>query len=385
MSFIDDSMKSAKIIINPDKKYRTCTREFQGIPGIEITSQGRLWASWYAGGENEGPQNFSILVTSADNGTNWSEPIAVIDPPGNIRSFDPVLWHDPAGRLWWFWSQSYSPEVGQIFDGRGGVWCVVAENSNVEKPVFSKPRRIADGVMMNKPTVLSDGTWALPTAVWECFGPKLTKMGKVRFSNMTVSHDNGQNFSLLGSADIPNRAYDENMIVELQDGQLWMLVRTIYGIGQSFSVNKGKSWLPGENSQLGGSDSRFFIRRLQSGKLLLVNHAPNPENGKYSRNNLTAFLSDDDGKNWSGGLMLDERAGVSYPDGVQDKDGNIWIIYDHERYRHGNILFARFTEEDIATGKCVSSTASLKNLINSTGGIKNQANRNQTNVMPIKE
>jgi len=94
-----------------------------------------------------------------------------------------------------------------------------------------------------------------------------------------------------------------------------------------------------------------------------------------------AYLSNDDGENWYGGLMLDERIGVSYPDGAQDKDGNIWIVYDHERYRHGDILFARFTEEDIVAGKCVSSVASLKNLINSTGGIKNQANRNQTNVM----
>ena len=32
---------------------------------------------------------------------------------------------------------------------------------------------------------------------------------------------------------------------------------------------------------------------------------------------LSAWLSDDDGKTWQGGLVLDERKGISYPDGFQ--------------------------------------------------------------------
>ena len=99
---------------------------------------------------------------------------------------------------------------------------------------------------------------------------------------------------------------------------------------------------------------------------------------------MTAYLSDDDGESWYGGLLLDERAGVSYPDGAQDSDENIWIIYDHERYRCGDILFARFSETDIAAGKCVSPVTSLKNLVNSSGGNKDESNRNKTSVMRMK-
>jgi hypothetical protein len=36
------------------------------------------------------------------------------------------------------------------------------------------------------------------------------------------------------------------------------------------------------------------------------------------RSHLTAYLSDDDGRSWHGGLLLDERNGVSYPDGVEE-------------------------------------------------------------------
>ena len=366
-----NSLKPAEIKYILEEKHRTANRQFQGVPGIEVASGGRIWATWYSGGIAEGPQNFSILVTSNDDGETWSEkPVAVIDPIGNVRSFDPVLWHDPLGRLWWFWSQSYSPADGEVFDGTGGVWATFTEDSNTEQPVFSEPRRIADGVMMNKPTVLSDGTWLLPTAVWECFGPKLPEMAKNRFSNITVSCDNGHSFSLRGSADVPERSFDEHMIIELKDGRLWMLVRTMYGIGQSFSGDKGIAWTPGENSGLSGPNSRFFIRRLSSGRLLLVNNANPDSAGKMKRSHLYAFLSDDDGKTWQGGLLLDERDNVSYPDGAEDSRGVIRIIYDRERHKHGEILAAAFKEEDVLAGKCITPQARLRTLVNRTEGIK---------------
>ncbi|MBU1855980.1 MAG: glycoside hydrolase [Verrucomicrobia bacterium] len=369
-----------KITYVPGNKYKTLGRQFQGIPGIEVAPSGRIWATWYSGGKTEGPENFVLIVTSADNGKSWSEPVAVIDPPGNVRAYDPTLWLDPSGRLWWFWAQCYSSDDGKIHDGRAGVWGVYTENPSAEHPVFSAPVRIANGVMMNKPVVLSSGAWALPTAVWEYFGLKLDELKNERFSNMTISTDNGKSFRLQGSADIPHRGFDEHMIVELKDGRLWMLVRTLYGIGQSFSADKGKKWSPGENSNIGGPNSRFFICRLSSGNLLLVNHADiSPgeafklfNEGKQcrERSHLTACISDDDGKTWKGGLLIDERDEVSYPDGAQDKNGVIRIIYDHERVKQGNILMASFTEEDVMAGKCMSQGSNLKNLINTTGGLK---------------
>ncbi len=383
-SSIEPQLKPAKVITNPGKKYQTCNREFQGIPGIEITPKGRMWASWYAGGENEGPENFVLLVTSSDSGKNWSEPVMVIDPPGNVRAFDPNVWIDSLGKLWFFWSQSYSKKNGHIFDGQSGVWGIYTENPETTSPVWSEPVRFAEGIMLNKPTVLSNGEWIFPTALWkDGLGEgKLSEgLGPLSGANLSVSDDQGKTFQYRGGADIPNRWFDEHMFIEKQNGLIWSLIRTSYGIGESYSSDGGKTWSSGKDTGWGGPNSRFFIRRLQSGRLLLVNHALNPKTKKYSRNNLTAYLSDDDGESWHGALMLDERDNVSYPDGVQDENGDIWIIYDHERHRHGDILFARFREEDIVAGKCISTTASLKNLINSTGGIRNEVNRNQTNVM----
>jgi hypothetical protein len=78
---------------------------------------------------------------------------------------------------------------------------------------------------------------------------------------------------------------------------------------------------------------------------------------------LTAWLSDDEGRTWQGGLMLDERKGISYPDGFQAPDGTIYISYDRNRATDGEILLARFTEDDILAGRLVGPKSKLKMLI----------------------
>ena len=81
---------------------------------------------------------------------------------------------------------------------------------------------------------------------------------------------------------------------------------------------------------------------------------------------MTAWLSDDDGKNWYGGLVLDGREMVSYPDGQQTADGSIWIIHDWGRYAGGEIIASHVTEEDIAAGKLISPESKLNIIISRT-------------------
>ena len=142
--------------------YQKENRFWQGIPGIEKTKRGRLFVTFYSGGHTEEPGNYVLLKMSDDDGVTWSEVIAVQDPGAPKRAFDPCLWMDPLGRLWWFWSQQ---ETSQ-FDGVGGVWYVRCDRPDTEHLTFTAPVRFANGVMMNKPTVLKDGTWLFPCAIW---------------------------------------------------------------------------------------------------------------------------------------------------------------------------------------------------------------------------
>ncbi|MGD9517937.1 MAG: sialidase family protein [Armatimonadota bacterium] len=355
--------------VAPGPEYADSTRIFQGIPGLERAPGGRLWATWYSGGDTEGPLNYVLLVTSGDNGRTWSSPRLVIDPPGSVRAFDPCLWHDPGGRLWLFWAQSYS-----WFDGRAGVWAIVTEESGSENPTWSAPRRLCDGVMMNKPVVLSTGEWVLPAAVWQVGLVNLMDCAFCRDpggacgTNAVASSDHGETWEILGQADVPGRACDEHHIVERRDGSLWMLVRTNYGVGESFSTDRGRTWTPGRQSSTVTHipSARFFVRRLQSGRLLLVKH--DPPDGK-TRSHLTAYLSEDEGELWQGGLRIDEREGVSYPDGVESPEGVVYIIYDYSRTGAKQILMATFTEADILDGSFASDRACSRILVNQATGV----------------
>jgi len=376
----DPALDAPVIHTSPGPEYDDGHRLFQGIPGIERVPNGRLWAVWYSGDKREGPLNYVVVVTSGDDGKTWSKPQLVIDPPGFVRAFDACLWLDPEKRLWLLWSQA----AGH-WDGRAGVWAMAAADPGSERPAWSKPRRISDGVVMNKPIVTRSGEWLFPLAIWTkpanlAFINQRDKLnlsaeqvqslvhdgGTDRGVKVLASADRGGAFGTMGrapfaDADLPN----EHMLIERQDGSLWMLARTTYGIGSSTSMDGGRTWSQVQPSGIAHPSTRFFIRRLRSGSLLLVKNSP--PNGK-DRSHLTALLSDDDGRTWSGGLLLDDRMNVSYPDGVQSESGKIYVIYDRERFTSREILMATFLEEDVRKEKAVSGAAKLRTVVNRATG-----------------
>jgi hypothetical protein len=76
----------------------------------------------------------------------------------------------------------------------------------------------------------------------------------------------------------------------------------------------------------------------------------------------------DDGETWERGLMLDERPGVSYPDGLQAPDGMLYILYDRNRYTDAETLLAKFREEDVLEGQWSSPDARRRVLVNRATG-----------------
>jgi hypothetical protein len=352
------SLQPARHIGPPLREHAVTNRAFTGIPSMAVAPKGRLWATWYAGvTPAEDLNNYVVLSTSGDDGATWQE-VLTVDPDGSgpVRSFDPELWVSPDGRLFFFWAQM---EKGRR-DAELGVWCIETSEPDAAQPKWSQPRRIGDGVMMCKPLALSSGEWALPISRWKEHDES---------AQMIVSTDGGKTWTRRGGCNVPKdvRQFDEHMFVERQDGSLWLLVRTTYGIGESVSTDRGQTWPELKPSGILHTPSRFFVRRLASGNLLLVKHGP--LDTRTSRSHLTAYLSKDDGKTWSGGFMLDERLGVSYPDGQQTPDGLIRIIYDYNRTAHRNILMAAFREEDVAAGQDVSHAVRLRQLVSqATGG-----------------
>lgn len=353
-------------------------RTFQGIPGINRTAKGRLFALWYTGGTTECRENYVTIAISDDDGLSWLESAAIIDPPHPaVRAFDPALWTTPDGRFLVFWAQSCGGESGnwEVYDGIAGVWFSELENpdDDPEKFRFTPPRRISNGVMMNKPTVLEDGTWALPCSAWSGDHPKHESLEVVQGAYMVVSTDNGATFSRRGLVDMNGMkfSFDEHMFVRLQDGRLACYCRVQNGTSESFSEDNGRTWSsPVLSATIPGIDSRFFIRRLKSGRLLLIANDPpekTPDIPFSGRRNMTAFLSDNDGKTWhSKLLLLDRDPDVSYPDAVETEDGFIYVIYDSGRRVGGHIFCSKITEADILAGKLLSPGTFLNREVSHT-------------------
>jgi hypothetical protein len=342
----------SKFNINPiEDKYLFKNRQWQGIPSIERTPNGRLWATWYSGGTGEGIENYVLLIYSDDNGITWTKPIIVVDPPGNIRAFDSNIWYCNDEKLWFFWAESDG-----YYDGKAGVWAINTENFDSFVPKWSKPQRLCDGIMMNKPTLTSDSTILCPIGIW----PSIHAHPKTG-SNLYITRNFEQPLQYVGHLHFYGSSIVENLVVEKKDKSLLMLNRTIFGIKEATSYDQGKSWKNVKDFLKKSADSRFFLKRLQSGNLLLLYH-DSPTNN-LARSHLSAAISEDDGNSWPYKILIDERLGISYPDATQDEMGNIYIIYDYDRFGSKNIMFCKFNEDAIKNSKFNSNSVLPKAII----------------------
>lgn len=353
------------------ERYSTNRLDFAMNNGLAMTKGGRIWASWIAGGD--GDKSFTVAVWSDDGGETWTDVKLVIDghdlpvaPRVNIVG---TFWLDPDGRLHCFTDQSL-----YYCDGRSGVWDSVCENADAPEPQWSKPRRLCHGHLINKPIVLKDGTWAASIYLNDggtYFGV-FADLASQRGCSLLASTDRGRTWQLRGTAPFPGWDWHESQFVEAQDGRTIRVYARVNDKGHptnfggclmgSESTDGGYTWTkPHTFANLDNTPARFQIQRLKSGRVLLVKHGE-PKPAVKKRSHLTAYLSEDDGATWRGGLLLCEGYG-SYPDMFQAPDGRIYVSHDFGRADEGEIRLHSFTEEDVLAGKVVSPGSKLNRLV----------------------
>ena len=345
------------LIANPGAEFQDEARPGAMIIGMDRTPKGRIWGCWTGTGDKQ--DGYFLLATSDDAGAKWSKPRLAVgartEPEQKLSgALVGNLWTDPKGRLWLFFDQQLGNEQRKITN-----WFIRCDDPDAAEPKWSEPVQFAEGCTLNKPTVLKNGDWLLPVSDWH-----------KKTARVFASVDEGATWKERGSLQFPNWEYDEHMTVELRDGRLWMLARTNGQPHESFSADGGVTWsTPSQAATVQNVSSRFFLRRLRSGRILLVKNG-SPAERLPSRTHLSAWLSEDEGQTWKGGLLLDERKAVSYPDGFESPDGLIHILYDWNRHSDAEILMAKFREEDVLAGKIGSKDAGLLQLANKATGPK---------------
>ena len=357
---MDGPNPEALFLQNASKDPRVNNRIWEGIPSVGATNDGKeIYVAWYSGGQGEGPGNYITVALSRNNAKTWLRDALVIYPSdtAHVRMYDPGLWRDRQGVVRVTWTKSH-----QFWDGTGGVWTTPL-SWNGKNVVTGEVSQLADGVMLNKPAYIPSRQMVLFPISWWAFAPADPgKAGTYIYSGAyNGSAEKMGPVSVLSKIIVPDsiRTFDEHQLVETgNDGNLLCLLRTSKGIYFSRSADYGAHWSKIAPFTFVGdaAASRFHISKLKSGKLLLV------INNSMVRTNLVAYLSSDGGKTWKYKLLLDQRSNVSYPDAIQTADGNIHVVYDRDRFTTKDILYCRFTENDIIHANTAGIVRSKVNL-----------------------
>ena len=139
----------------------------------------------------------------------------------------------------------------------------------------------------------------------------------------------------------------ESTLVQLRDGHLWMLMRTNWGnFWQTFSNDDGLTWKEVGPTSIDASAAPGILKRLQSGRLVLVWNRLFPEGkmayplhggdgnlselpASWQRDELSIMFSGDDGKTWGKPVVIarvtKKETQLSYPSIFEAKPGEISI------------------------------------------------------------
>lgn len=158
----------------------------------------------------------------------------------------------------------------------------------------------------------------------------------------SISEDQGATYTHCYGAKKLHTFFDEAMAYEREDGQLRMFARNSLGrLAESISYDGGDTWQEAQLTDIVCANTRFFVSRTPSGKVLLV-----VNDDEKKRTNMTICLSEDDGVTWKYKRCIDTREQLSYPD-VDFHGDKVYLTYDRERTGVKEILFTSFTEADL--------------------------------------
>ena len=220
-------------------------------------------------------------------------------------------------------------------------------------------------------------TWSTPVKLHDEWTGAIrdmieTKDGHVIFTSMMIRHNPGHHAVVTYTSSDDGLQWTRGQIVDLggigdhdgtiestleerRDGSLYMLLRTNWGyFWETISEDKGLTWKSFRSTSIDASSSPGILKRLSSGRLVLVWNRYYPQ-GKNSyrlvggdrnfsafpvslhREELSMMISEDDGRTWSRPVVvaktLKSRLQLSYPYLFEPKAGEIWLSFPFSTLR----------------------------------------------------
>jgi predicted neuraminidase len=295
----------------------------------------------YYGGKGEYANDTAVFGSRRRKGeTKWSAPKAIARDP--FRSLgNGVVWQAPDGVVWLFYVVRF-----------GDTWStsrVMAKISvdNAETWSDASLLVLEEGMMVrNRPIVLADGDYLLP-----------------------IYHETGQDTEGVGADssslflryDVKKKRWSETNRIHSRSGNIQPAVVQVspehliaycrrgggYGptttgwLVKSESFDGGRTWGPGEETQIPNPNAAVDFIKLRNGHLLLVYN-----DSMVDRTPLTVAISEDGGKTFSRKRNIQEgKNSFAYPIAIQTSDGKIHVLYTSNQ--RTTILQAVFDEDSI--------------------------------------
>lgn len=323
-------------------------RQWNGLPTVCVTEGGRVWAGFMTGGYGEPDAlNYNAFHYSDDGGVTWSKESLIIDQKNeDTNLYQPHLFMYEGKML--------------LYINNAGQNVITIENPDCDNPsqnlIISKSTKVLNYNAAHRPTILSE-KW---DNIW-----LFSAENSISDNNLIYASTNGkkwEEYSTVSSSN-GNRRWWEAQITECADGTLIHMSRlengSDGGMQLAYSYDGGETWT--ETQANNGKPftsycNKSHMQLLDSGNLLLVVAC-----STLGRQNLTAYLSEDNGKTWPYSLSLDARDqfgdsfGCGYPEAanLQGENGEIYVVWD-ARFSYAEIACAKFTEDDIKAGKIVT-------------------------------
>ena len=261
------------------------------------------------------------------------------------------------------------PERALICTREGTV--ILAFANDVERANWNWQEDIHDSPNAILPTYAvrsQDGgvTWEAPNKLHDDWTGAIrdmiqTNAGSVIFTSMMMQHNPGHHAVVTYSSKNEGKNWVRSNVIDLggighhsgvieatieqlKDGRIWMLMRTVWGaFWEAFSDNEGESWKDFNVTDIKASTAPGLLKRLASGRLILVYNQLYPEGhhsfrlsggkGQWSevpavnhRQELSIMFSEDDGKSWTDPVVIGRtEKDISYPYVFEINPGELWV------------------------------------------------------------
>lgn len=315
------------------------TDEFPRNMGGDLIrlQDGRLflaYSQWF-GGTHDRDGSRVVGKISRDGGKTWGDMFVIAEPdatrdtvrmPSFVRLGDGRLalfarCHQTMKKKWVI-MMVCEDESGDVLDR--SVWtspkCVTPEGAGGHVIIAQRVVRTQAGRIV------------VPVAAPWPWDREDDKTDDIRTCCM-LSDDEGETWRVSQSVLAgPKRGFMEPCVVELDGGQLMMLLRTqVSHQYVSYSEDGGDVWTPAVAvDDLVSPESPAVLARVPNTDLTMVVWNHNPNDGKHSSNRspLTVGFSKDEGKTWFGFQNLEDAPEKtwSYPS-IRFLDGKAWVIY----------------------------------------------------------